>query len=161
VASQDYLRGCTGESECLPAYVASTSRWRSRTSSNVGVIGEDLAAVKGVGTDGSRPPVPKQMLIAAMMVLGGLDRLTAGGLSKQARLDGQLVVDTFQNPTQAYGLRPLSSGHSKPQQLNRPDPPSLNDPNDARRDLASIRSKYRRSGSLRLKRSSGPCLDAV
>ncbi|MFD1599843.1 hypothetical protein [Halobellus rarus] len=110
----------------------------------VGVIGEDLAAAKGVGTGESLPPVPKQVLIDAMMVLGGLDRRTAGGFIKQARLNGRLVVEPFQNPNASVWLPTPNSGHSKPQQLNRPDRPLPDDPNDTRRDSASIRPKYRR-----------------
>ncbi|MFB6140777.1 MAG: hypothetical protein ABEJ26_10125 [Halosimplex sp.] len=65
----------------------------------VRVIADDLAAARGLGESEPRPPVPKQTLIDALIVLGGVDRPTAGGIVQSARLAGRLVVEPFQNPS--------------------------------------------------------------
>ncbi|WP_436924867.1 hypothetical protein [Halosimplex amylolyticum] len=64
----------------------------------VEVIAADLAAARGATPDEPSPPVPRPILIDAMMVLGGTSRPEAGGALQTARLDGRLVVEPFQNP---------------------------------------------------------------
>ena len=110
----------------------------------VGVIGEDLAAARGRDTGELLPPVPKQLLIDAMMILGGLDRPTAGGLVTEARLGGRLAVEPFQNPEAIVWLATPDGNHSTPRRSNRPRQSPADGPDDAQRDFASIRPKYRR-----------------
>ncbi|MFC7139290.1 hypothetical protein ACFQMA_05485 [Halosimplex aquaticum] len=64
----------------------------------VEVIAADLATARVATPDAPSPPVPRQILIDAMMVLGGASRPAAGGVLQTARLDGRLVVEPFQNP---------------------------------------------------------------
>lgn len=111
---------------------------------HVGVIGEDLAAARGVDAGELLPPVPKQLLIDAMMILGGLDRPTASGVVTEARLSGRLVVEPFQNPEAIVWLATPDEDHSTPRQSNRPGESPADGPDDTQRDFASVRPKYRR-----------------
>jgi len=95
----------------------------------VDVIRSDFAAARGLGPDEPLPPVPKATLVEAMVVLGGLDQPTAAGLVREARLDGRLIVEPFQNPEAKVWLptdpewapRPATGSPSgRPWRPNRP-----------------------------------------
>ncbi|MFB6165921.1 MAG: hypothetical protein ABEJ31_12245 [Haloarculaceae archaeon] len=80
------------------------SRWHRRLAGvrdpvqYVGVIGEDLAIARGADVNGPLPPVPRRLLVEAMMALGGVDRPTAGGLLREARRTGRVRIEPDQNP---------------------------------------------------------------
>jgi hypothetical protein len=93
-------------------------------SQYVGVIGEDLAAATGGSTGESLPPVPKQLLTEAMMILGGLDRPTASGLIQKGRLDGRLVVEPFQNPNASVWLGAAEQWPQQPPTVEPAEPAS-------------------------------------
>lgn len=64
----------------------------------VNVISEDVAAARGLDADRPVAPVPKRLLIDAMITFGDLDRPTANRLITEGRLAGRIVVEPFQNP---------------------------------------------------------------
>ncbi|WP_225333729.1 hypothetical protein [Halomicrobium urmianum] len=95
----------------------------------VDVIRQDLAAARSVGPDGPLPAVPKATLVEAMVVLGDLDQPTAASLVRDARLDGRIVVEPFQNPEALVWLSgaepskratPAASGAERPVADGRP-----------------------------------------
>ncbi|SFR99201.1 hypothetical protein SAMN05216559_2169 [Halomicrobium zhouii] len=82
------------------------------------VVGADLDRARGIADAGVASAVPKQLLLDAMTVMGPMDRRTAGGLLRDARLSGRIRVDPVQNPDADVRVvpapAPASSGRSEP-----------------------------------------------
>src|SRR6056297_782292 len=65
----------------------------------VAVMRDEFAAARGHVSRGSDAPgVPKQQLLEAMVILGGMDRGTATGEVNEMRERGDLLLYPFQNP---------------------------------------------------------------
>ncbi|MEA5388578.1 hypothetical protein VB779_17120 [Haloarculaceae archaeon H-GB11] len=79
-------------------------RWHTRLTGvtdpaeYVVVIGRDLAAARGADATEPLPPVPRPLLVDAMMVLGGVDRPTAASLLRDAHHGRRIRVEPVQNP---------------------------------------------------------------
>ncbi|WP_435335373.1 hypothetical protein [Haloarchaeobius sp. TZWWS8] len=72
----------------------------------VAVMRDDLVSSPDSPASRQRlPRVPKQYLLDAMVILGGLDRREATGIVNDARKRGEVVLYPFQNPDAEVLLR--------------------------------------------------------